>query len=1509
MSAPPEAPLAHDTPALSPLKRAFLALEEMKAKLDALEQARREPIAIVGMGCRFPGGADTPEAFWQLLRAGTHAVGEVPKERFDVDALFDADPDAPGRVYARWGAFVRDIDRFDPQHFGIAPREAASLDPQQRLLLEVSWEALEHAGQAPDGLAGSRTGVFVGICSVDYMVLGMRSGQAAATDAYALSGLAHSMASGRLSYVLGLQGPSLSVDTACSSSLVAVHLACESLRAGASRMALAAGVHAMLAPDNMLSYCRSRMLAFDGRCKTFAAGADGFVEGEGCGVVVLKRLCDALADGDRVLAVIRGSAVNQDGPSSGLTAPNGPAQEAVLREALERAGLTPAAVGYVEAHGTGTSLGDPIEVQALGAVLGAGRAADDPVRIGSVKTNLGHLQAAAGVAGLIKLVLSLQHREIPPHLHFEAPNPHVPWPRLPVTVPTELTPWSSPHGPRIGGVSAFGFSGTNAHVLVEEAPAAAPRAGGAERSHHLLAVSGRTEAALRDALARWAAHLGGAEDAPLRDLAFTANVGRAHLAHRAVVVAGTAGDAVEKLAALAAGETPAGTSRGYVTGSERPKVAFLFTGQGAQYAGMGRQLFTSQPTFRRALERCDEALRPHLAPPLLEVLFAEAEASPLQDTACTQPALFALEWALAELWRSWGVVPAAVMGHSVGEYVAACVAGVLSLEDALALVAARGRLMGALPAGGGMWAVAAGEERVREAIAAAGGALALAAVNGPEDVVLSGDAAAAEPVVRGLEASGARVKRLAVSHAFHSPLMDPVLDAFERVAGGVAFAAPRRAIVSNLTGAVAREELTQAAYWRRHLREPVRFADGMAALHRLGCRTFLEIGPHPALLGPARACVPEGAAWLPSLRRGRDEWPQMLESLSELHVRGVEVDWAGFDRDYARRKVVAPRYPFQRERCWYPEAPVAAPPVLAPAPRRGGHPLLGQRVRSAAAALVFESRLGTAAPAYLADHRKYGTAVLPATACLEMGLAAAAAHWGPGAHAFEDLVVSDPLAFAGDQARTVQVVVTPEGASAASFQLFSLRGEGGDGASWRLHATGTLRAADAPAAPAAEAPDTVQARCAAIPAGEYYERMAGDGHEYGPSFRGIVELRRGEGEALAHVRLAGDAGTAEGYLLHPALLDAALQVVGVALPDARPARDGETYLPASLDRYRLLRPGATALWAHARLRASEADGASFTCDVRLASEAGEVVAEVEGLRFARTRADAIRRANAPSVGEWLYQVEWRRQEAASAAAPADLSGTWLLLADRGGVAAELSRRLAAAGAHPIVVAPAGTPLEGTVPVRPETAAEFDALCAPATGPLRGVVHLWSLDRARDEPGEHAAALCAGLLHLVQAVGRSGQAPRLFVVTRGARPLDPLPAASVPQAALLGLSRTIAAEHPELRCTTVDLGPAASPADADALWAEIAQPGGEDQGALRPYGRHAARLVRSGAASARAESADRAVDLEIATPGVLDRLRFVPLARQAPGPGQVEIRVEASGLNFRDVLMALDMYPG
>ncbi|HWB85710.1 MAG TPA: amino acid adenylation domain-containing protein [Bryobacteraceae bacterium] len=889
------------------LQNALVKIRSLRAQVQALEQARSEPVAIIGAGCRFPGGADSPEQYWRLLCDGVDATSEIPEGRWNVDAYWDPEPETPGKMYVRRGGFLRDIEAFDAEFFGIAPREAKRMDPQQRLMLEVSWEALENAGIAPDSLSGSLTGVYTGVMSNDYAFRQSHHLGAHEIDPYMLTGNDLSFPAGRLSYVLGLQGPSMSVATACSSSLVSLHLACQALRAGECHLALAGGVNVILDPVLNVMLSKLRALSKDGRSKTFDAAADGYGRGEGCGVVVLERLSDAIRHRHRILAAVRGSAVNHDGPSAGLTVPNGPAQEQLIHRALDAARVAPEDVGYVEAHGTGTALGDPIEVHALARALGKGR--DWPLLVGSVKTNLGHLEAAAGVAGVIKVALALQHRQIPPHLHFHTPNPHIAWNEIPVQVVSALTEFPTIHGRRIGGVSSFGLSGVNAHVILEEVAPEDSERQAANRRAHVLTLSARTEEALHEQVARFEQFLEQHPDVDCGDLCFTANHGRAQFEHRIALAAESAAQIRQQLRAAPVRRAKAA-----------PKIAFLFSGQGSQYVGMGRQLYETHAAFRRTLDRCGETLRLCFGTPLIDLLYPAA-GGPAEEERLTihaQPALFAVECAIAELWKSWGVEPDFVMGHSLGEYAAACTAGVLGMEDGLRLTAERARLIRSLPQEGAMASLAASEEQVKALLADSGeGSVTIAAKNAPRSTVVSGPRAGIERITTVCARHGIGATLLPVSHAFHSPLLDPVLDEFEEIARQVRFDAPHLPIISNLTGQPAGAEMARADYWRRHLRQPVHFAEGVARLQELGAEVIVEVGPKPVLLPLAAQCFGKDGrpALLPSLRPGKD-WAQIAASLAEIYVRGAAVNWEAFDSEFPRRRLPLPTYPFQRQRYW-----------------------------------------------------------------------------------------------------------------------------------------------------------------------------------------------------------------------------------------------------------------------------------------------------------------------------------------------------------------------------------------------------------------------------------------------------------------------------------------------------------------------------------------------------------------------------------------------------------------
>ncbi len=1192
---------------MSPQRLKLLALE-LDEKVQHAEAAHTEPIAIIGIGCRMP-GADSPAEYWELLDKGRDAIREVPPDRWNVDEYFDSDPDAPGSVSSRSGGFLNGVDLFDARFFGISRREAVSMDPQQRILLEVCWEALENAGQSPQRLHGSQTGVFVGISTGDYHHLLLARGRDA-IDTYLATGSAHSVASGRVAYALGFHGPNLAVDTACSSSLVTVHLAAQSLRNRECSMALAGGVNLILSPDISIALSKAHMLAEDGRCKAFDAAADGFVRAEGCGLVVLKRLSDAVANGDNILALIRGSAVNQDGRSSGLTAPNGPAQEAVLRQALANGRVEAAEIDYVEAHGTGTSLGDPIEAHALAAVLGAGRDASHPLVVGSVKTNFGHLEAAAGVAGLIKVVLSLQHQRIPPHLHFHTMNPHIDWKGLPVEIPVHGKDWKPGTKPRLAGVSSFGFSGTNAHVIVQEAPIREPRkSSSAGRGIHLLALSARSETALTSLAQRYAERLLEPE-IDVGDACFTANTGRSHFSERAVYVASTR----EQLQAqLARGSSLRGRAEG------TPEVAFLFTGQGAQYAGMGRELYQSEPVFRSAMDACAVAVRDELEPGLIDLLYGNSTHL-LDDTRYTQPACFALQYALAMLWGSWGVEPTVVLGHSVGEYAAACVAGLYTVEDGMRLITARGRLTGALPQGqGGMAAILAPRRQVDEAVARFSGRVSVAAYNGPQSLVISGGLADVELLSQEFLAQGVQVERLRVSHAFHSPLMDEVASEFaEQMAGRINFSEPRITLISTVTGGVVGlEQAGTSQHWRRQVREGVRFHQAIQAAAAQGCSIFVEIGPGSTLLGLGQESNGQDQVWTPSIRRSKADHQQMAESLAQLYVRGVPVNWAAYHAPHAHRRIALPTYPFQRQRYWLDSQ------GNNPAPRsQTKNPLLGRRTD--AAIPVYQGILDLEATPWIAGHRVAGVPIVPAAAYIEMALDAAKDSFENQTMAVADLDLKEPLRAQLEAAGVdLQTVLFVEGSGRASFRIFSRT----DAASseWTLHATGRLEVAGDP--PISQSLSRLQQRITTnVAADSFYDALAAKNIELSRASRNMRRLWVGEKEALGEISIEATQNNA-------ALLDSCFHTVGAAAHFGLEAQEDATYVLQSIQRFEQLQPIQGTVFAHARIL--NAEDRSMTGELDVYDQSGIRIATATGIQLRAFSAAPV----APR--DWFYRLEWR----------------------------------------------------------------------------------------------------------------------------------------------------------------------------------------------------------------------------------------------------------------------------
>ncbi|WP_443043775.1 type I polyketide synthase [Streptomyces sp. GS7] len=1408
----------------SALRRSLRESERLRRQIEELQQAAHEPIALVGMACRLPGGTRTPHDLWRLLLEGREVLSEWPAGRgWDREALYDLDPDRVGTVYTRSGGFLDDADGFDAEFFGISPREALAMDTQQRQILEVTWEGLEQAGIDPKSLHGSRTGIYNGVSFQDYGARLMAAPEGLDEfEGYFVSGSQSAVLSGRVAYQLGFEGPAVTVDTACSSSLVALHLACQALRWGDCELAIAGGVTVMSTPGILLEFARQRGLARDGRLKAFSAEADGTVFGEGAAVLVLERLSQAQRRGRRILAVVRATAINQDGASNGLTAPSGPAQRKVIRQTLTAAGLESADVDAMEAHGTGTRLGDPIEAQAILDTYGQGRPADRPLWLGSLKPNIGHAQCAAGAAGVIKMVLAMRHGLLPRTLQVTEPTPHANWSSGAVKLLTEQQSWPITGRPRRAAVSSFGASGTNAHAIIEQAPpeGGPPGSGTPADSRQAALVrvpwvlSARTEAALCSQGARLYTYVASAEPAPdPHDVGLTLATARTAFEHRAVVTGSDREALLRGLRALAAGEEATNLVRGVCAEGSVGRLAVLFTGQGSQRPGMGRELAAFFPEFSSALDEVCAEFDRVLERPLREVLFAppeSASAGLLHRTGWAQPALFAFEVALYRHFAHWGVRPDFLIGHSVGELTAAHASGILSLPDAVHLVAARARLMQALPGNGAMYALEASEAEVLALIEGFEDSVSIAAVNGPRSVVISGDGTATARIAAHLSQQGGRTNQLTVSHAFHSPLMEGMLEEFRKAAAAVDYRPGRIPVVANLTGRLADGvELRCADYWVHHVREAVRFADGIRRLDSQGVTTYLELGPDAALTAMVPSSVSGKPLLLAAQRRNRTETDACAAALAGLHAHGIPVDWKAVYSGTGARLVDLPTYPFQHQKFWLnPHPPAKDPSALGL--ESPDHPFLGAITELAdSQGYLCSGRLSRQAHPWLADHAVHDVVVVPATGIVEC---VARAGQEAGCPHVAELTLQAPLLLP-DQ-RSVRLQVSVDDADAAGSRQFRVYSRDED-AGWILHASGTLTSAAAvrTVAEAAWPPPGAEEHDPA----ELYARIADRGYQYGPAFRGVRTLWRRGDELFAEVALAPEQEReAARYRVHPALLDAALQ------PSVLLRRDPDgAQLPFALTGIELHARAASRL----RVRIASTSPGAFS--VEAMNEAGQPVACIEALTTRPVAADQLRAA-AGMHSTSLFRVEWTEP---TPPAPPRQAGPVTVLGDP-------SQNLA------LALTAAGIPTD-TLDGLPQLRAALDK-GAPAPRTVLACLDGPGADDSSRDPVQQAHAAASRTLTLVQSwlADPRLDATQLVLVTHGALTTGPATDLTAPALTTArGLVRTAQTENPG-RFVLLDLDDNPPPT---ALAAALGFATAEDQLALRDGKVLAPRLARAHAA--------------------------------------------------------------
>lgn len=1483
------------------------------------KQFSNEPVAIVGIGLRFP-NASNPGEFWDLLINKKNGVSEVPVERWNVDDYYNPGIATPGKMVTKKGGFLKSIDKFDPHFFGISPREARKIDPQQRLILEVAWETLENAAISPEELMGSNTGVFIGISNNDYTVF--QRGNPNELDAYSGTGSAFSIASNRVSYTLDLHGPSISLDTACSSSLVAVHLAVNSLRNFECDSALAGGVNLIITPDINISFSQAQMMSPTGSCKSFDASADGYIRSEGGGLVLLKRLSDAIKDNDNIIALIKGSAVNQDGKSNGITAPNRQAQENVIIDALNNAKVNPGEVDYIETHGTGTILGDPIEFQAIANVYG-NRNADNRLLLGAVKSNIGHLESAAGIAGLIKAALSLQKKTIPPNLNFKKINPHIPIDKYPIDIVAKTRSWEKTNGKRFAAVSAFGFGGTNAHVILEEAPAEDIKENKIDRTKHVFTLSAKTQNGLNELVEKYLTLLNKNELLSLADISYTTNTGRLHFDHRLAAVASNSSGLKGILTKYKNGEKDNNLilrDEGKING----KVAFMFTGQGAQYFEMGMELYKTHPLFKSIIDKCHEILVAEFNLSLLDVLYSAKTQEDINQTANTQPALFAIEYGLAKLWESWGIRPDVLIGHSIGEIIAAVFANSLSMEDGLRLVAIRSNLMQSLPKNGEMAVIFAKPEGIEPLLQKYSGKISIAGLNGPNNTVISGEKISVAKFIELVKQNGIRTKLLTVSHAFHSHLMEPILEQFKIKISKFKYKTPQIQLISNVTGKYFNEgEIPDEEYWTNHIKSTVKFYEGMQTLVHDGAKVFVEIGPHPSLIAMAKIGFPElDALWLPSLRKNRGNWESILNSLGKLYVNGFNIDWKEFDKSYYRRKLSLPTYPFQRKRYWIDaESNYNNSKYSGTTFNYGNqklHPLVHTKIDSPAIENhIYESIIKQDTIEWLNDHKINGHAVLPATAYLESILFAANNLFD--VNKFNLSKVNFLNIFQIDNTNKIlQIVLDKTNDETKTVRIFS--SNVGKTKNWQLNANCILEPVFSnngngknDIVGEISIDNLLNEFNEEVDINELYSKYIDSGLQYSNNFRSLKKLHISKDAALGNVQL--ETKDFSDYIIHPALLDSAFHTVGALFPDM----SNELFLPVAIEGFNVYDKFENSVWCKTSIVSQNAD--IIKADLYFYNNTGKLLGVINGFTLRKINKDLLPVQEQSNIENWFYRYSWT--DLPLVAGNNREKQSKLLIFSNGGKDSSKLLNILINKNYDVFSTNNKIEFEKIDSNQYNLNYNDSSQISKVFNEVfqkddsdRTIVFISKMKSGKgtgqqtNKVFEELMTVSSTLLNIyhniIKSTDHSGY--KIILVTNNAFKINSNDFVDPSARAVWGFGNVAQLEHPEIDLTMIDLG---DENDFKELVNEIAYGSIDKKIAYRNGKRLVAKLDKyelpGDLYELESESSSR--KLVIAHKGILDELQIVDFNKKDPEDDEIEIDIISAGLNFRDVMNALDLYPG